>query len=393
MSGPNPLGGGNPFEAIFGELAKLFSNQGSVNLQIARQMALWLATEGQPEPNVDPLERMHYEELLRVAELHVTEASGLATTHTGSVLTVRPIGRGEWATRALDAYGPLLEAGAAAIETGQAQGAAGDQEETDPAGEMLGGITDVMGPLLIGLQAGSMVGHLAQRAFGQYDLPLPRPPSHELLLVPRTINEFAESWALPLEDVRMCLCLSEITHHAVLGQRHVRERMEALLRRYAGGFKLDLSALEDKLGEVDPRDPASFQTALGDPAQLLSSMQTPGQQQALGQITALVAVIEGYVDHIMDTVGRRLIGSSQALIEALRRRRVEKGEGERLAQGLLGIELGRPQYERGTAFVRGVLERSGDDGLSRIWRSERELPTPAEVDAPGLWLERIDLPE
>ena len=59
---------------------------------------------------------------------------------------------------------------------------------------------------------------------------------------------------------------------------------------------------------------------------------------------------------------------------------------------LFGLELGQAQYDRGQAFVRGVLERAGDDGLNRLWRSAAELPTPAEIDAPGLWLARIDLP-
>jgi len=104
-------------------------------------------------------------------------------------------------------------------------------------------------------------------------------------------------------------------------------------------------------------------------------------------------VVVGYVDHVMDTTGRRLIGSWPALSEALKRRRVARGEGERFVERMLGLELGQAQYDRGAAFVRGVFERAGEDALGRLWRSERELPTPAEVDAPGLWLERIDLPD
>jgi putative hydrolase len=400
LSASGPFGGSNPFEGLFGELAKLFSNQGSVNLQVARQMAQWLATEGQVEPNVEPLERMRYEELFRVADLNVSDATGLSTSHTGSVLSVRPVGRVEWAARTLDAYGPLLEGRATAMGLGEARAQPGhpslglDQpEDEDPAQQMLGGITEVMGPLLLGLQAGSVVGQLARRAFGQYDLPVPRPPSDEMLVVARTISEFAEEWDLPIDDVRLWVCLSEISHHAVLGQEGVHRRMDSLLRRYAGGFKLDLEVLEEKLGDIDPRDPSSFQSVLGDPAQLLGAMQTPEQRQVLVQIEAMVAVIEGYVDHVMDTVGKRLAASWPVLSEALRRRRVERGDEARLVETLLGIELSRAQYERGAAFVRGVLERAGTEGLARLWRSERELPTPAEVDAPGLWLERIDLPE
>jgi uncharacterized protein (DUF2342 family) len=44
-------------------------------------------------------------------------------------------------------------------------------------------------------------------------------------------------------------------------------------------------------------------------------------------------------------------------------------------------------------FVRGVVERAGEEGLVRLWHSGKELPTPAELNAPGLWLARIDLPD
>ena len=63
------------------------------------------------------------------------------------------------------------------------------------------------------------------------------------------------------------------------------------------------------------------------------------------------------------------------------------------AARLLGLELTQDQCDRGETFVAGVVERAGKRGLERLWRSERELPTPAEVDAPGLWLARIDLPD
>jgi putative hydrolase len=122
-------------------------------------------------------------------------------------------------------------------------------------------------------------------------------------------------------------------------------------------------------------------------------MRSPGQQETLSRIETLTAVISGYVDHIMDSTGRGLIGSYGKITEALHRRRVEATDGERFAARLLGLELGRGQYERGAAFIRGVVERAGDDGLSRLWVTERELPTTAEVDAPGLWLARIDLPD
>src|SRR5207302_9015033 len=119
---------GNPFEQlpIFGDLAKLFSGQGPVSWEVARQIAVLLATEGQPEDNVDPIVRMRYEELGRVAELQVAETTGLATAPGGGVVRVVTVGRGTWAQRGLEAYRPLLErlAGSLSASAAEDQGAA-----------------------------------------------------------------------------------------------------------------------------------------------------------------------------------------------------------------------------------------------------------------------------
>ena len=107
-------------------------------------------------------------------------------------------------------------------------------------------------------------------------------------------------------------------------------------------------------------------------------------------------MVVGYVDWVVERVGTGLIASYAMLTEALHRRRVEASEGDRFVEHLLGLQLGRDQYERGAAFVAGVAERSGSEDqaratLARLWSGPELLPTPAEVDAPGLWLARIDL--
>jgi putative hydrolase len=369
-----------------GDLARLFASQGPVSWDVARQLAHWMATEGEAEANVDPTDRMRLEELARVAELHVSDHTGLRTATTGTI-TVVPVTRSEWARRGLDAYRPLLErlAASMAIPGDPDEGTAPDEESG-----LLGGLAQMLSPVLLGMQAGFMLGHLARRALGQYDLPIPRPPSDELLVVPANLAAFAEEWSLPLDDVRLWVVLSEITHHAVLSRPHVQERLTSLLLEYAGGFEPDASAMETRLGDIDPSDPSSFQAVLGDPEALLGAMQSQAQRQLIPRIEALTAVVEGFVDELLDAVGRRLISSYAMLSEALRRRRVETALGDRYVARLLGLELGQTSYERGTAFVRGVVERE-PDALARLWSSERELPTQAEVDAPGLWLARIDL--
>jgi putative hydrolase len=393
MSQSSPLGGGGPLEELLRNLARLLTSQGPLNWEIARQLAQWTAAEGQPEDNPDPIARVQLEELLRVADLHVSEATGLATTATGGLLSVAAVTPSEWALRTLDAWRPLLERLASSLGQPAAPDEVIELPNDDPMTKLLGNLPQAVAPLLLGMQAGSMVGHLAIRAMGQYDLPVPRPPSDELLFVPQTIDRFATDWSLPVSDVRLWVCLHEITHHAVLSRPHVQGRLNELLTAYAASFEPTASALEDRLGGFDPTDLAALQETFSNPEVLLGELETPTQQELKVPLQALLAAVAGYVDHVMDVVGRRIIGAYGPLTEALRRRRLDEDDGTRFVGRLLGIELDGTLYERGAAFVRGVLERAGDDGLSRLWNSARELPTPAEINAPGLWLARIDLPE
>ncbi len=172
----------------------------------------------------------------------------------------------------------------------------------------------------------------------------------------------------------------------------VRDRY---LHDYLAGFEPDSGGLERRLGEVDLGDPsgmAGLQSVFSDPEALLGAIQSPAQLHLLPQFEALVTVVVGYVDHIMDSIGQGLVSSYSMVTEAVRRRRVEADESDRFVERLFGLELSQAQYDRGSNFVAGVVERAGAEGLARLWELEANLPTPAEVNAPGLWLARIDLP-
>jgi putative hydrolase len=413
MSGFGPFGAGDPFGGLpfFGDLAKMLSQQGPVSWDAARQLAASIATGGESEPNVDPLDRIQLEQLARVADLHVGSTTGLATSHGGRVEVV-PVTRTQWVTTSLDVYRPLIESIASSLGnesslgdqagsgTGTVPGdglpmmpdASGDPDAALDA--WFGQMMHVLAPMMLGMTAGSMLGHLAARSFGQYDLPVPRPDSDEILVVVRNLDQFGEEWSLDRDELRLWVCLHEIAHHAVLGVPHVRARLQRLLSELAGGFEPDTRGLEERLGDLDPTDPngmSALQSMFGDPEALLGAIRSPAQLSRLPELQALTAVIVGYVDWTMDTIGERLMGSYAQITEALRRRRVEESPADRFVEQLLGLDLTQDHYDRGAAFIDGVVERAGVDALDRLWKSERELPTPNEVDAPGLWLARIDL--
>ncbi len=398
MSGFGPTGGDNPFEGLpfFGDLGRMLGGMGGGGLQwdAARQMAMQVASGGESEPNIDPIERMDVEQLARVADLHVAQKTGLSTSMTGRTVQVVPVTRIQWVQRSLDAYKPLFESLASSLAAAPTPPPADPDGPADPIAGMLSQLMGSMAPMMLAMTAGGMIGHLAQRSFGQYDLPIPRDPSDELLLVLPNVTQFADDWSIDRKDLLLWLCMHEITHHAVLAVPHVRTTLERLLRDYAAGFKPDASALVDKLGAFELGDPSAMselQGVLGDPEVVLGAIQTDAQRALLPRLEVLVAVIEGYVDHVMDSIGTGLITSYGMITEAARRRRVEADESDRFVARLFGLELGQPTYDAGAAFVDGVVERVGFDGLDPLWKGEAYLPTPAEIDAPGLWLARIEL--
>ncbi|MHB8680838.1 MAG: zinc-dependent metalloprotease [Acidimicrobiales bacterium] len=383
-----PGAGGGYLEQLLGDLLQFMGGAGGADrVELARSLAFGVATGGKPEGNVDPVDRITLEELVRVAELHVTELTGLSVTPGGAAVTVDAVAPGAWARQSVDDWRFLLEAMSAAPEL-PAGGAAPDTEGEPATGELLARLMATMGPMLAALQLGSAVGHLAQRTLGQYEIPIPR-PGPGLLLVPANITAFATDWSLPIEQVRLWVCLREVTMHAVLGRPPVATRIRELVDDVVRGMAGDAAGLMDQLRGVDIGDPDALQRLIGDPEALLGVEPSPQRRRAADELTAVTAVLLGYVEHVLDRTAARLLGGRGALAEAWRRRQVERDSAARTAEMLLGVDLGPATVERGSAFVAGVLERAGEDGLARLWESARTLPTPAELDAPGLWLERI----
>jgi putative hydrolase len=398
-------GDSNPLQFLLGDLMNMLGTNGPDQWEMTRSFGLNVATGGTPEANIDPMARIRLEELARVAELHVIEATGMPVSSDGRRLTCVPAGQGEWTLRALDSWRAPLTAMAPTPPPPPPPGADPDLDlslESDPTGG-LGGLigkwASAIGPMFFGLQVGSVVGHLSHRALGQYVLALPWAPSDELLIVTANIATFAEDWSIPEEEALLWVCARELASHAVLSRPMVRARMEELLAEVATSAAATQQGLADRLGSLgDPSgasgmDLESLQGMFGDPEALLGDLLTPESRRSSDRLTAVAVVIDAYADHIAERVGRTLTGSHAQLAEAWYRRRIERGKGEEAAGALFGLDLDQAQVDRGRAFIAGVVERAGEEALGRLWASSRNLPTPAEVDAPGLWLERISLPE
>ncbi|HEY1651837.1 MAG TPA: zinc-dependent metalloprotease [Acidimicrobiales bacterium] len=389
----------NPMGGLLGDLMKVIgSGPGSGDnwFEAARTLAFGVATDGGEDDNPDPLVRIAFEELARVAELHVAAATGITPSSGAGGVSFEAVGPGQWSFRVLEAYRPVLKSMVEAQQQGAAAVPSTDLsemnlEEGGGLGGLLGQFALTLGPVFLGMQFGSAAGHLARRAFGQYALPLPWPESTTLLLVPANVARFAEDWSLPLQEVQLWVCLRELTMHAVLTRPGVRSSLTTLLSDASAHAAAAQRNIVERLGDTMGGDQVSLEEALGDPEALLADLISPEQRNISSTLTAQTTAIGAYVDHVTGGIAETLTSSPGALREAWYRYRIEEGKGEQAFAGLFGLDVGQEEVDRGRAFVQGVIERVGEDALTRLVGDERDLPTPAEVDAPGLWLARIGL--
>jgi putative hydrolase len=383
----------NPFASmpLFGDLAKALQGQGPLNWDAAKQFAALASSGGTSEANVEPSIRIAYDNLAPIAEMHVRDVTG----HDGPTPSLELVTPGVWAQRTLDAYRPLFTELAVSLArpSDPSDGDGADGPEGDPMMAMMAGLSQMMAPAMMGMSIGSMVGRLAIRAFGQYDLPVPR-TSSTLLVVPSAVDAFAQEWSLPLDEMRLWVLAQELIGHSVYSHAATRDAITSLVRRHVGAFRADPSSVSDKLSELDldGGDPMSaIQRAFSDPEVLLGAVRSPEQIAMAPELDASTAAVLGYVDYMVDAVAARLIGGDALRIaEAVRRRRIEAGAEDVFIERLLGLQVTPALVQRGKNFVAGVVDRAGEASLSQLFETTTSLPTPAELDAPGLWLARIE---
>ena len=380
---------GIPF---FEQIAKAMSNAGPVQWDMARQFAMMASTNSSTEPNVEPTSRIAIQQLAAVADLHVRDVTGLSTSDTTQPPVVDVVNRSTWVHHTVEAFKFYFS-----DFSGNSNSTIGGENldpESNGMDAMMSNLTKMMAPAMLGMSVGSMIGQLSLRTFGQYDLPLPREPKSQLLFVARNSEEFAKDWSIKVEDMQMWLLIQELTFHALFRIDFVRDAVTNLVKQHVAGFNPNPNALGQRLTNIDVTitDPAAMmQKLLGDPTLLLGDERSAKQQALAPKLDAIICAIICYVDHVVDTVANRILGNGAQISEAFRRRRVESSSQDQYVEQLFGIYLTDDQVDRGEKFIAGVIERQGEIGLTRLWAREGNLPTPNEIAAPGLWIERINL--
>lgn len=389
---PQDPGPGDPYAEIplFRELQRvLLAGTGPVNWELARQVGIAVAVSerGDPEPTEE--DRTGLEQTVRASELAVADLTGLEAPP--EVTKVEAVRRGAWVEANVRGLRRFFEPGAerlarALAEAEKAEGGPVAGPEAMPGMEALLGR---MAPLLMGAQVGTLLGYLGRRVLGQYELPIPREEQPSLLFVIPNIAGFEQEWSLAPDEFRAWVALHETTHAFQLGRPWVREHFLDLVRELAEGMEFDLSGLEERLAGLDISDPQRLSEALSDAGDVLDQVMTDEQRLLVRRLQAFMAGAEGHADHVMRTIGKRMLRSFAQIDEAMRRRHETRGREERMVERLLGVDLKVEQYRLGRAFCDMVVELTDEETLSRMWTSAELLPSMPELEEPRLWLARV----
>jgi coenzyme F420 biosynthesis associated uncharacterized protein len=347
---------------------------------VAEHLAALLAGPGDAPP---PPSALRLAQMAADAETRVSRYTGL--TPCRPLPAPEAVGRREWIAANVSSMrrmlGPVLERAESRLAGGGA---------VRPAMSLTMSV-------VVTTEVGVVLGFLAQRVLGQYELVLldeadprqatadARPP--RLLFVLPNLGQAVESLEAPEDEFLTWVTLHEVTHavqfagvpwlHEYLAGL-VAELMRSAEVRMDGPRGLRLPSRE-QLGR-------SLRAArAGDVVGIFAS---PGERATLDRVQAAMAVVEGHAEHVMDAVAPDLLPSLPQLRSAMdRRRRSSSGLAQVLGR-LLGMEMKLRQYEQGKAFCDAIVQRAGPGVLRHLFSAPEALPTLEELTDPGRWLAR-----
>jgi coenzyme F420 biosynthesis associated uncharacterized protein len=343
-----------------------------VDWSLARQLARFAAGAGAEPPELGSVD---FPTLVAETEGHLREYTGL--TPVDAIPAPEAVGRTEWAEVNVDSLGALIGPVADRLGT-----------RLESTGPFAGALRAAAGAT-VAAEIGLVLGYMAQRVLGQYELSLLEPErTPRLLFVAPNLAKAIRDLDVDRDSFLRWIVLHELTHVLQFqGVPWLRDHMGSLLREY-------LATMEVRI----ERGAAGGLPSLPNPADLLERfregglvalVQTREQRAIFDRLQAVMSVIEGYSEHVMDAVGERVLSEYAGLRDSMERRRRSRSAPERALQRLLGLDLKMRQYEQGKRFCDAVASRHGVDALNRVWDAPEAIPTLAELDDPDAWVARV----
>lgn len=375
--------------------------QGPVNWDMALDLARKTISEA-GDPSISDAQRRAVSDAVQLAEVWLDPS-----TEFPAAVGSKAWSRSEWLTETVEAWKKIVTPVAEQVQNsmqlmmpgpGDLGGMSlpeGLPPELAAAVGPLMGMAKAMGSAMFGMQVGQGLAALASEVVSSSDVGIPLTSDGHSALVPANVKAFGEGLGLPESDVLVYLALRESAHQRLFA--HVpwlRARAEGAMEAYARGVKIDQSRIEAALADVDMQNPQALQDAMA--SGVFEPEDTEEQKAALARLETLLALIEGWVDDVVDAAAADRLPSYGQLRETLRRRRAIGGPAEKTFATLVGLEL-RPRRLREAAELwRRLREEQGVEARDQLWGHPDLLPSGDDLDDIDGFLSRsvgIDMSE
>ncbi|ROR72467.1 zinc-dependent metalloprotease [Bogoriella caseilytica] len=253
------------------------------------------------------------------------------------------------------------------------------------------------GARLAGEEMGVILAILSTKVLGQYD-----PFAQRLLLVAPNVRKVERELELDVMDFRLWVCLHEQTHAVQFAAApwladHLRERMRSLISTMAQAgsstleqaFRSAVDQVTSLVRSAEATDDADNPVRGAGGGPLIESFLTEDQRDDLAGIVAVMSLLEGHADVVMDAVDPARLPSVRHIRKAFDRRRDTPTGLDHILRRVLGMDAKLAQYRDGAAFVRAVVDQVGHDGLAAVWSGPEQLPTAGEIADPASWVQRV----
>ena len=359
-------------ENLFEQLFRLLQSSGPVNWKVAREVTKSLA--GEPEP-IEPAIAEEYRELAVAAALRIEAAASLPSSPGGEL---HPTDRATWAADNQQNFRVLVEPLADKLSMGELPSEAAS----------MAAMLQPLGPALLGVQAGTMVGFMSHRVLGQFDTGVPTMDHDRPYLVVPNIEGFGVDHGLDLRQARLWAALHETAFHKILAVEWLRGHFVAVMAAFYDSVEFDLAGLMGKLTSLE--DPAEIEALIGeDQSGMPSLLKAESDPERLATVQAFTAFVEGYGDYVVRLAGADVLTDLERIEEAYSRRRAEPDQAEQSLQQLAGLDLQRHRARDAASFCFEISRRWGDDALNRVWDDPEHLPTLGEIEDPVGWAARV----
>ena len=236
-----------------------------------------------------------------------------------------------------------------------------------------------MGATMFGTQFGQALGQMTTEVLSNSDVGIPLNASGKPGLVISNANEFIKGLSIDESEARLYITLRELAHQRLFtAAPWIQSQLMAAISDYARGVKIDTSAIEQAMTQIDPSNPDSINSMMT--SSLFEPTQTPEQVAALTRIELLLALIEGWVTVVVTQAAGTRLQSAGALEEVFRRRRAAGGPAEKVFGGLIGLEMRPRRMREAAALWQRLAETQGIAARDALWSHPDLLPRDSDID-------------